>query len=283
MLKDIKHFVGIWKDVLKDRISQLGRKPVLAIVQVGSLEASNRYVRNKIKDCEEVGIEATWTQLREDVETKELVDVVAQLQKKVDGIIVQQPLPEHIDGEKVLAAIKPEKDVDGFRSDSKFNAATPWGIMKYLKYCNFDLAGKRVCILGRSKTVGKPLAELMMAAGATVTIVHSKSDKMAKDFYAHHSDLVVSAVGKPKFLNCYSIHVPVIDVGINFVEESDGSSKLVGDCFNTDDRMVTPVPGGVGLLTRCALLENVVEAAALPGETGQPRGLRAKIEGLLHD
>lgn len=273
MLKDIKHFVGIWKDVLKDRISQLGRKPALAIVQVGSLEASNRYVRNKIKDCEEVGIEATWTQLKEDVETKELVDVVAQLQKKVDGIIVQQPLPEHIDGEKVLAAIKPEKDVDGFRSDSKFNAATPWGIMKYLKYCNFDLAGKRVCILGRSKTVGKPLAELMMAAGATVTIVHSKSDKMAKDFYAHHSDLVVSAVGKPKFLNCYSIHVPVIDVGINFTEDG-----LVGDCFNTDDRMVTPVPGGVGLLTRCALLENVVEAASM---TTQGRRLHGLIEELL--
>lgn len=279
MLKDIKHFVSIWKDVLKDRINQLKRKPKLAIVQVGSVEASNRYVRNKVKDCEEIGIEALWTQLTENISTKELVEVVRQLQREVDGIIVQQPLPDHINVEEVLDAIKPEKDVDGFRADSKFKAATPWGIMKYLKYCEFDLEGKRVCILGRSKTVGEPLAKMMMDANATVTVVHSKSDKMAKDFYTHCSDLVVSAVGKAKFLNCYSIHVPVIDVGINFTHNEDGR-HLVGDCFNTDDRWVTPVPGGVGLLTRCALLENVVEAASM---TTPARGLRAKIEGLLGD
>lgn len=262
MLKNIKEFVGIWKTVLKDRISKLENKPKLAIVQIGAQEASNRYVKNKVKDCQEIGIEVEVINLEESVSTIEVCETIKKNQRNVDGIIVQMPLPEQISKNAVIEAIDIDKDVDGFKAGSKFKPATPLGIMKYLDYCEFDLAGKDVCILGRSETVGKPLAQMMMDADATVTVVHSKSNKRAKDFYSHNVDLVVSAVGKPKFLNCYSIHVPVIDVGINFIEEPDGSSKMVGDCFNTEDRMVTPVPGGVGLLTRCALLDNVVEAAS---------------------
>lgn len=277
MLKDIKQFVSLWKDIIKDKVSKLNHKPKLVIVQVGDNEASNRYVKNKVKDCDEVGITTEVVKMSIDISTTELVAKVKEEQKSADGIIVQMPLPEHISEKSVIEAIDIKKDVDGFCVGSKFKPATPKGIMEYLKYCEFDLAGKDVCILSRSKTVGEPLAKMMMDADATVTVVHSKSNRRAKDFYSHSADLVVSAVGKPKFLNCYSIHVPVIDVGINFNEEG----KMVGDCFNTEDRMVTPVPGGVGLLTRCALLDNVVEAAA-QSETVSGRGLRAKVLGILN-
>jgi methylenetetrahydrofolate dehydrogenase (NADP+)/methenyltetrahydrofolate cyclohydrolase len=155
----------------------------------------------------------------------------------------------------VVAAINPEKDVDGFHPDSPYAPATPGGIMKYLRACEFDLTGKDVVIIGRSNIVGKPLAAMMTDADATVTLCHSKS-KLSHHLYS--ADLIVTAVGKAGFLNCYPIHVPVIDVGINF----DENGKLVGDCFNTEGRDVTPVPGGVGLLTRCALLDNVIEAKA---------------------
>lgn len=277
MLKDIKQFVSLWKDIIKDKVSKLNHKPKLVIVQVGDNEASNRYVKNKVKDCDEVGITTEVVKMSIDISTTELVAKVKEEQKGADGIIVQMPLPEHISEKSVIEAIDIKKDVDGFCVGSKFKPATPKGIMEYLKYCEFDLAGKDVCILGRSKTVGEPLAKMMMDADATVTVVHSKSNRRAKDFYSHSADLVISAVGKPKFLNCYSIHVPVIDVGINFNEEG----KMVGDCFNIEDRMVTPVPGGVGLLTRCALLDNVVEAAA-QSETVFERGLRAKVLGILN-
>lgn len=281
MLKDIKQFVSLWKDIIKDKISKLNHKPRLVIVQVGDDEASSRYVRNKVKDCDEVGIAATVVNMPTDVSTTELVARVKEEQKSADGIIVQLPLPEHISEKSVIEAIDIKKDVDGFCVGSKFKPATPRGIMEYLKYCEFDLAGKDVCILGRSKTVGEPLAKMMMDADATVTVVHSKSNKKAKDHFTHYADLIVSAVGKPKFLNCYSIHVPVIDVGINFIDTPEGK-RLVGDAFNCEDRMVTPVPGGVGLLTRCALLDNVVEAALL-SETEPKRSMRAKILGILND
>lgn len=280
MLKDIKQFVSLWKDIIKDKISKLNHKPKLVIVQVGDNEASSRYVRNKVKDCEEVGIAAEVVNMPIDVSTTELVARVKEEQKDADGIIVQLPLPEHISEKSVIEAIDIKKDVDGFCMGSKFKPATPKGIMEYLKYCEFDLAGKDVCILGRSKTVGEPLAQMMMDADATVTVVHSKSNKKAKDHFTHYADLIVSAVGKPKFLNCYSIHVPVIDVGINFIDTPEGK-RLVGDAFNTEDRLVTPVPGGVGLLTRCALLDNVCEAALL-SETEPKRGMRAKILGILN-
>jgi methylenetetrahydrofolate dehydrogenase (NADP+)/methenyltetrahydrofolate cyclohydrolase len=155
----------------------------------------------------------------------------------------------------VVAAINPEKDVDGFYPDSPYAPATPGGIMRYLRYLEFDLAGKDVVIIGRSNIVGKPLAKMMTDADATVTLCHSKS-KLSHHLY--NADLIVTAVGKAGFLNCYPIHVPVIDVGINF----DKNGKLCGDCFNVEGRDVTPVPGGVGLLTRCALLDNVIEAKA---------------------
>lgn len=257
ILKDIKEYTQIWKNEIAEQVKAFGetQPPQLAIVQVGAVEASNRYIRNKVKDCKEVGIKAHHYAYGEGISTEELVLEVEDLQNHYDGIIVQLPLPEHINVNVITKAIRPEKDVDGFRMDSWFTPCTPGGIVKYLKYCGWEAAGKDVVVIGRSDIVGKPMARLLTDMDATVTLCHSKTVDLS--FYVLNTDLVICAVGKPKFLNCYPISCPVIDVGINF--DSDG--KLVGDCYNTENRDVTPVPGGVGLLTRCMLLENVLYAA----------------------
>lgn len=256
ILKPIKEYIAALKQALKEKIEKMEKVPQLAIVQVGNVEASNRYVKNKVKDCQEVGIIAHVYHFEDNITEWELIDEVLDLQEHYHGIIVQLPLPQHIRSDKVVAAIKPEKDVDGFRYDSWFKAATPKGIMDYLEYCNFDLEGKNVVIIGRGPTVGRPLAAMMTDANATVTLCHSKS-KLSSFIY--QADLIIVAVGKPGFFNCYPIHSPIIDVGINV----DENGKLVGDCINKEDRDVTPVPGGVGLLTRVALLENAAEACLL--------------------
>lgn len=253
VLKDIKYYTQLLKRTFKYRISQLPEPPKLAIVQVGDNEASNRYVRNKVKDCEEVGIVADVYAYPVNMTEFELDDELTHLQEFYDGVIVQLPLPPHIRQEVATAAILKEKDVDGFKIDSPFDPATPKGIMDYLRYCEFDFVGKDITIIGRSEIVGKPLARLMTDADATVTLCHSRS-KIEPHLFK--PDLVVCAVGKEKFLDCAWLGCPVIDVGINFT--ADG--KLVGDCFNTEGKNVSPVPGGVGLLTRCALLDNVILA-----------------------
>ena len=257
---NIKLFCKEQKEEIKDNIKALFddnnyKRPKLIIIQVGNNEASNRYIRNKQKDCEEVGIDCEWYWFEETITTHELVYEIKALQEFADAIIVQQPLPKHININLVKEAIDKDKDVDGFKSNSKFEPCTPAGIMFYLKHCDFDVAGKNVVIIGRSDIVGKPLAKMMTNADATVTLCHSKTKSLWT--FIDRADLVVCAVGKPKFLNCYAIHVPIIDVGINF----DENGKLVGDCFNTEHSDVTPVPGGVGLLTRLWLLNNVVCAA----------------------
>lgn len=265
ILKDIKEYVTLLKRTYMYRISRLPHAPKLAIIQVGDNEASNRYVRNKVKDCEEVGIIADVYNYPVNITEFELDDELNHLQEFYDGVIVQLPLPQHIRQKVAVDAIWSSRDVDGFKLESAFTPATPKGIMDYLKYCEFDLVGKNVVIIGRSDIVGKPLARLMTDADATVTLCHSHSTLGP---YLFNADLVVCAVGKPNFLNCAWVGCPVIDVGINF----NGAGKLIGDCFNTKDKSVTPVPGGVGLLTRCALLDNVITAAEanyknyVPGE-----------------
>ena len=257
ILKDCKYFTKQWKENIKERVAAMNKPPSLAIVQVGDVEASNRYIKNKKKDCEEVGIVAHHYGYSTDITTKQLVLEVKDLQEHYNGIIIQLPLPAHIDVAEIVAAIQPEKDVDGFIESSPFDPCTPGGIMKYLDYCGFEVAGAHVVIIGRSDIVGKPLAKMMTDADATVTLCHSKTNLLYQHIF--NADLVVTAVGRAKFLNCYPIHVPVIDVGINF----DENGKMCGDCINTENRDVTPVPGGVGLMTRCMLLENVCKAAEM--------------------
>lgn len=258
ILKDCKIFVNNWKQTIKTKIEELERAPQLAIIQVGNIEASNRYVKNKIKDCEEVGIIAHHFHFTEtDFSQQDLVAELILIRNSYDGIIIQLPLPADFDVKFLTDILDPIQDVDGFGPYSPHKPCTPGGIMKYLEYCGWDPTGKDVTIIGRSDIVGKPLAKLMTDANATVTLCHSKTRNI--DRHVVGADLIVSAVGKRKFLNCYAIHVPVIDVGINF----DENGKLCGDCYNTENRDVTPVPGGVGLMTRCMLLENVYNAAVM--------------------
>lgn len=257
ILKDCKTFVHNWKQVIKTKIEELTRAPQLAIIQVGNVEASNRYVKNKIKDCEEVGIIAHLYHYDDDIQESDLIFEIMSLRPTYDGIIIQLPLPPHLDSRTLVDFIEPAQDVDGFLPYSPHKPCTPGGIMKYLEYCGWDPAGKNVTIIGRSDIVGKPMARMLLDADATVTICHSKTQSLNQHIY--HTDLIVCAVGKPNFLDCRTINVPVIDVGINF----DENGKLCGDCYNTEDADVTPVPGGVGLMTRCMLLENVYNAAVI--------------------
>ena len=249
---NIKEYVAKRKVEIAEKVARILPAPQIAIIQVGDLEASNRYVRNKIKDCEEVGIRTLHTKLPESTSASTLKNLIDDYNNdsSVTGIFVQLPVPEHL--KSCINYISPYKDVDGLLKGSYFLPCTAKGIMKYLDTCEFDLTGKHVVIIGRSEIVGKPLAKAMTDADATVTLCHSRTKNL--DWYTSHADLIVSAVGKEKFLNCYPIYCPVIDVGINFTDEG----KMVGDCFNTDNREVTPVPGGVGLLTRLGLLENTI-------------------------
>ena len=262
LTKNIKEYCAERKAHLKEIIEKdfpVGvRKPLLVVFQIGNVEASTKYIRNKKKDCEEVGINFEWYYYPEEITTEELVCEIKDMIPYADGLIVQMPLPDHIDKTAIKLAIDPEKDVDGFHPMSEFLPCTPLGIIRYLiDGCNYNFEGKNVTIFGRSDIVGKPLAQMLTDLDATVTLCHSKT-RNAWD-HISNADLIVSAVGKAGFLNCYPIHVPVIDVGINF----DANGKLVGDCINTENRDVTPVPGGVGLLTRVALLENTVLAAQM--------------------
>lgn len=253
----MKEYAELKKAELKERIAQMERPPQLLIYQVGNVEASNRYIRNKIKDCDEVGILTTHMVCAEDITTQELVEEISKRGWLYDAIIVQRPLPPHIDQDKINTIIAYSKDVDGFHPMSKFKPATAKGIIDYLEWRDFDFEGMNAVVIGRSNIVGKPVAKLLLEKNCNVTICHSKTPHRNLMNYVYDADLIICAVGKEKFLNCTFLNnTPVIDVGINFNSEG----KLCGDCFGGGAN-VSPVPGGVGLLTRVALLENVVEAA----------------------
>ena len=275
LTKNIKEYCSECKTAIKEIIEQdfsdFIKKPTLAVFQIGNNEASTRYIRNKKKDCEEVGINFEWYYYPEEITTNALVQEIKDMNDYVDGLIVQMPLPDHIDVTAIKQAINPKKDVDGFHPNSRFRPCTPTGIIDYLiDGCGYNFEGKNVTIFGRSDIVGKPLADMLLELDATVTLCHSKT-RNAWD-HINTADLIISAVGKAGFLNCYAIHVPVVDVGINF----DENGKLVGDCFNTENRDVTPVPGGVGLLTRVALLENTLLAAQLRRKEDESRTNRSE-------
>lgn len=261
--KDYAQFV---KNKLKTKIKGMEKKPVLAIIQVGDNQVSNSYVKGKIKDCEEVGIRCIVSKLDKDIEEHELLYHIELTTCAADGIIVQLPLPKHINVEHVKNAIPKEKDVDGFRQDSKFDCCTPKGIIDWLYFNGYDVCGKNVVVLGRSEIVGKPLVNMLIDRGATVTCCNSHTDYgYEMQITNNDADVIVSAIGKAKFLDWADIGSDceiVVDVGIN----RDDAGKLCGDVNRESveklrpDTYVTPVPGGVGLLTRVSLLKNVVEA-----------------------
>lgn len=259
-MNKMKEYAAMRKAELKERIAKECSHPLLLIIRVGENPASERYVRNKIKDCEEVGIFAVDAHLPEGISTIGLMEYIQKNQYNYDGIIVQQPLPDYINQEVINKIIDPKRDVDGFHPMSKFKPATAKGIVDYLEWRNFDFEGMNAVVIGRSDIVGKPVAKLLLEKDCNVTICHSKTPYKNLMNYIYDADLIICAVGKEKFLDCTFLkNTPVIDVGINF----DKNGKLCGDCFGKTEGStnISPVPGGVGLLTRVALLENVVEAA----------------------
>ena len=249
-----------------------GRTPGLAVVLVGENPASKVYVKNKIEKTKEVGFTSIEHRLNDDVSEEELLNVVKNLNEddKVQGILVQLPLPKHINADKVLDTIKPVKDVDGFHAEnvgklwSGLNSlvpCTPLGCSILLKKLNPDLSGKKAIIIGRSNIVGKPMAALLLGMNATVTVAHSRTKNIEE--LVKSADIVVAAVGIPEMVKGSWIKkdAVVIDVGINRIER-DGKKVLVGDvdykeCLENSSK-ITPVPGGVGPMTIACLLLNTL-------------------------
>lgn len=261
-------------------INKGNRAPSLAVILVGNDPASMSYVKSKGKRCDELGFVHFQYSLSEDSLESDVISLIRKLNDDdaVDGILVQLPLPAHINAACVINAITPEKDVDGFSpysmgrlalGEPSFVPCTPLGILRILKHWNIETKGKRVCVIGRSNIVGRPLSILLSSKGydATVTLCNSHTENL-KDITLE-SDIVISAVGKAEFLDASYIKdgAVVIDVGINRVEDStkEKGYRLTGDfdfaSFRRRDIAITPVPGGVGVLTVTALMMNTLLAA----------------------
>lgn len=264
MVLSCNDFANKIKKEIKDYIGCLGenRSPSLCVIQVGNNPASNSYIKGKRKDCEEVGIEFVHHHIRdENVTQEELANIINSYNEddNIDGIIVQLPLPKHINENFVCNLVSPYKDVDGFHKDSKFTPCTPKGILRILDECEVNLVGAN-CVMVGSGRVGRPTGELLMNRKATVTFCNSKTERLRDHTY--YADVVVVATGHPHTINknMISDETIIIDVGIN----RDENGKLFGDVDRDfDDEpyiFVTPVPGGVGLMTRACLIENVIEA-----------------------
>lgn len=252
-------------------LTEKGHRPGLAVVIVGDDPASQVYVRNKIRACADTGIESIEYRLAKDTREEELLKLIGELNndKRVDGILVQLPLPEQIAPEKVIAAIAPEKDVDGFHvmnagklltGTGGFMPCTPYGVMKMIESVGYDLTGKEAVVVGRSNIVGKPQALMLLAKNATVTVAHSRTADLGD--VTRRADVLIAAVGRAKMITGDMVKpgALVIDVGMN----RDENGKLCGD-VDTASVMgiagwVSPVPGGVGPMTIAMLMTNTVEA-----------------------
>lgn len=265
---------AIKKDLVNEVniLQQNGKTVSLHVVLVGNDPASQVYVKHKAKDCEQVGIESKIHILPESTPQTELLELIDSLNNdsKVSGIIIQLPLPKHIEEEKVINAVSPDKDVDAFSpfnvgrimiGNYNFLPCTPAGIMEILDYYNIDVMGKNCVIIGRSNIVGKPMSMLMLNKSATVTVCHSKTKDLSN--VTKQADVLVAAVGRPNFVTKDMVKdgAIVIDVGINRMD----NGKLCGDVDYQNvapvSSYITPVPGGVGPMTRAVLLKNTVKAA----------------------
>ena len=250
-------------------MNELSRKPGLAVILVGEDPASRVYVTSKRKDCEECGMGSLEYALPEDTTEETLLGLVNELNNRedVNGILVQLPLPKHINEDSIINAISPEKDVDAFHPQNvgrimlggaKFLPCTPAGVMELLDAYGIDPAGKDCVVIGRSNIVGKPMALLLLARNATVTVCHSKTQNLAEK--VRNADIVVAAVGRANFVTADMVKegAVVIDVGINRLE----NGKLCGDVefegVSQKASFITPVPGGVGPMTRAVLMKNTL-------------------------
>jgi methylenetetrahydrofolate dehydrogenase (NADP+)/methenyltetrahydrofolate cyclohydrolase len=252
---------------------QIGRSPGLAVLMVGDNPASAVYVRNKEKACEKIGMRSFGKHFPAQTSQEELTAVIQELNEdpNVDGILVQLPLPKHLDSVALLHTIAPEKDADGLhpvnlghliRGETGLRSCTPAGVMALLAEYNIDVAGKNAIVIGRSILVGKPLALMLLEKNATVTIAHSRTQNLAE--LTRQADIVVGAVGQPEMITAEMVKpgAIVIDVGINRVVDGSGKASLVGDVDFAGvapiASYITPVPGGIGPMTIAILLQNTV-------------------------
>jgi methylenetetrahydrofolate dehydrogenase (NADP+)/methenyltetrahydrofolate cyclohydrolase len=276
-LIDGKAIAAQIKDECREKVAKMkaeGIEVSLAVIQVGNDPASSVYVGNKKKACEYIGIKSLAYELPEETTQKELLDLIVELNGRADvnGILVQLPLPKHIDEEKVLDTIHPDKDVDGFHPQNVgalcigkpgFVSCTPAGIIQLLKRSGIEIAGKECVVIGRSNIVGKPMAMLLLRENGTVTVTHSRTKDLKE--VTKRADILVVAVGRPRMITAEYVKegAIVIDVGIHRNE----NHKLCGDVeFESVEPLcsaITPVPGGVGPMTIAMLMNNCVESVAL--------------------
>lgn len=274
-LIDGKKIAAEIKDELKEKVSKLKEEGIhicLAVIQVGDDPASSIYVNNKKKACAYIGIKSLAYELPEETTQEELVSLVQKLNgdAKVNGILVQLPLPDHIDADAIIRTISPDKDVDGFHPESVgrlcigaegFVSCTPAGVIQLLKRSGIGIAGKECVVIGRSNIVGKPMSILLLRENGTVTITHSRTEDLKK--VTGRADILVVAIGRPKFVtkDFVKAGAVVIDVGMH----RNADNKLCGDVDFEDvkDKVsaITPVPGGVGPMTIAMLMYNCVRAA----------------------
>lgn len=260
---------------MAELVEKMDKKPTLALIRVGNDPASKVYVNNKIKMCERIGIKSVVHEIMEDVSEQNLIDFIESdinSREDINGCLIQLPLPKHIDENKVLEVLDPAKDVDGFakenlgklvRGEDTIVACTPRGIIDLLKFYNIPIAGQNVVIINRSTIVGKPLTLLFLDENATVTVCHSKTNRQTMFEYIQRADIVVTAIGKPKFFK--SIHftpfTTIVDVSMNRDEngklcgdvDKDSYDTLIQKCCN-----IIPVPKGVGQTTVLSLMKNVL-------------------------
>ena len=257
-----------------DELKERGINPKFAAIMVGNDNASQIYIRNKSKACEEIGIEFEEYLLSENIEQKELIEKIKELnsRKDIHGILLQSPIPANLDINEAFRTIIPEKDVDGFNplnigklclNQDTFVSCTPFGIMKMFEAYGIELEGKDVTIIGRSNIVGKPLIQCCLNKNATVTVCHSKTKNLKE--HTQNADIIIVAIGKSKFLKADMIKegAVVIDVGIN----RDSEGKITGDAdfdnILSKASFITPVPGGVGPMTIAMLMNNIIKAAEI--------------------
>lgn len=260
---------------LKEEVNSLKQEeiwPKLAVIMVGNDKASEVYVRNKSKACNEVGIEFEEFILKEDITMQQLLAIIEKLnnRKDIHGILLQSPIPKHLDIRKAFNTINCQKDVDGFNpinigklmiGEDTFISCTPYGVIKMLEDNNIKIEGKNAVVIGRSNIVGKPLAQCLLNKDATVTVCHSKTQNLEE--ITRQADILLVAIGKPEFVTAKMVKegATVIDIGINRNEEG----KLVGDVkfdeVSQKVQYISPVPGGVGPMTIAMLLNNVIKAA----------------------
>lgn len=258
-----------------EKCKKNGVEPTLAVILIGDDPASAIYVRNKEKACQRVGIRSLAYRLPEETQEAEILELLHNLneQKEVHAILLQLPLPKHLNSEKLLAAIKAEKDADGFHAENMgklilqkegLRPCTPAGVMEMLKYYQIEIEGKECVVVGRSNIVGKPMSAMLLNANGTVTTAHSKTQNL--EAICQRADILVAAVGKPKMITSDYIKpgAVVIDVGIHRM--ADG--KLCGDVEDMEGRAayLTPVPGGVGPMTIAMLMQNCVNATIAQSE-----------------